>query len=245
MSLLSPEVRVALLPDRAGLAVRGRAPMTGLAEAGGLAALDVLLADSSVHGRVHVTLSHHHVRLFLLPAPAAWLRAREMRPWLEDRLAASLGNVADWRLTWDPAPPGRPVLAAAMRGALLDELAATLGRHRLALAAVRPWLAAAWRRRRRLTRGDGWYALLEPGCATLLRLARGRPVGLRQRAIDGEPATQLAAMLARESLLADAADGGELWLERAGVGGDWSGLRQRHPLHELAGPSDPAQALLV
>ncbi len=248
MSLLSPELRVALLPDRAGLAARGRAPLVREAAEGGLAALEALLAESKARGRARVTLSHHHARLFLLPAPSVWLRERETRPWLEAQLAEALGGAAasHWRLTWDPAPPGRPILVAAVETGLLDRLVATLGRHGLDLAGARPWLAAAWNRRRQLARANGWYALLEPGRVTLLRLKHGQPVSLRQRQVEagGDIGADLRALLTRESLLAGVADAGDLWLERAGVSSDWAGLRGSHAVRELAGPSDPALALL-
>lgn len=246
MSLLSSELRVALLPHRAGLAAGRKAPVAREAEDGGLRALDELLAAHSVtRGRARVTLSHHHARLFLVPPPPVRLRQRETRPWLDAQLGDALGgNPADWRLTWDLAPPGHPILVAAMENALLDGLAATLGRHGLGLAGLRPWLADAWNRRRQLGRASGWYALLEPGRVTVLRLLHGQPVILRQRAVGADMGGDLGALLARESLLAGLEDGGDLWLERAGVNGDWSRLGAGYRLHELAGPADPALALL-
>jgi hypothetical protein len=252
VSLLSPELRVALLPHRAGLAAGRKAPAAREAQDGGLQALDELLAEhhaGSLRGGARVTLSHHHARLFLVPPPPVRLRQREMRPWLDAQLADALGgNAADWRLTWDLAPPGHPILVAAMENALLDGLVATLGRHGLGLAGVRPWLADVWNRRRQLGRAIGWYALLEPGRMTVLRLLHGQPVILRQRAagadIGADMAADLGALLARESLLAGLEDGGDLWLERAGVNGDWSSLGTGHRIHELAGPADPALAML-
>lgn len=244
MSLLSPEARIALLPRRAGLAAGGRPPALRDAEQGGLGALDELLAaQGGLRGRARVTLSHHLARLFLVPAPPVRLRPREMRPWLEDRLADTLGRPSDWRLTWDPPVPGHPVLAAAVESALIDGLAATLGRHGLGLAGVRPWLADAWNRRR-LGRASGWYGLLEPGRMTVLRLAGGRPASLRQRALGDDAAADLAALLAREDLLAGSEASTDVWLERAGVQGDWSRLGGGRRVHELAGPADPALALL-
>lgn len=255
MSLLSPEFRVSLLPDRAGVAARGRAPQARESAEGGLHALDELLAETKPRGRARVTLSHHHARLFLVPAPTVWLREREMKPWLIAQLAEPLGAEAanHWRLTWDLTPPGRPILVAALENSVLDNLSATLGRHGLSLAGARPWLATAWNKRRQLARANGWYALLEPGRMTLLRLQRGQPVSLRQRQTGadtsgeagGNIAADLRSLLARESLLAGVADAGDLWLERAGVVSDWSGLRGSHTVRELAGPSDPALALLA
>ena len=247
MSLLSPDIRVALLPGRAGVAARGRAPLTRESAGGGLQALDELLGDAKLGGRARVTLSHHHARLFLLPAPTVWLRQAEMRPWLAAQLAPALGGGAagEWRFAWDLTPPGQPILVAALEARMLDDLGALLARRGLALAGARPWLAAAWNRRRQLAGATGWYALLEPGRITLLRLERGRPRLLRQRqAGEGDPAGELRALLARESLMEGIAEGGNLWLERAGVASDWVGLGGSHSVHELAGPADPALALL-
>lgn len=248
MSLLSPELRVALLPHRAGLAAGRKTPVAREAKDGGLRALDELLAESRAHGvlrgRARATLSHHHAHLFLVPPPPVRLNQRETRPWLEAQLADALGgNAADWRLTWDPTPPGQPYLVAVVENALLDDLAATLGRHGLGLAGVRPWLADAWNRRRP-GRASGWYALLEPGRITLLRLLHGQPVALRQRGAGADIAADLGALLARESLLAGLDDAGDVWLERAGVQGDWSHLGAGHRVHELAASADPALALL-
>jgi len=252
VSLLSPEYRIALLPDRAGIVAGRKPPVARQAGEGGLRALDELLTEIHPRARANarVTLSHHHARLYLLPAPSVRLRQREMLPWLRAQLGDALGGgnaAADWRLTWDLPVPGQPILVAAVENALIDSLAATLGRHGLSLAGVRPWLATAWSQRRQLDRATGWYALLEPGRMTLLGLARGHPIALRQRqagAADSDIAADLRALLARESLLAGVADSGELWLERAGINSDWTGLRSGYRVHELAGPNDPVLAML-
>jgi hypothetical protein len=245
---LSPDLRLALTLERAGLALGRKPPVTREAQEGCLQALDQLLVESKAGGRATVSLSHHHARLFLLPPPAVRLRQREMQPWLLAQLGDALGNgdtvAADWRLTWDRPVPGQPILVAAAETRLLDGLAATLGRHGLGLAGIQPWLAAAWRRRRHLARGNGWYAMLEPGRMTLLRLRGGRPASLRQRQVGTDVAGDLRALLARESLLAGVADSGELWIERAGVSADWSNLRASHRVQELAGPGDPVLAML-
>lgn len=244
MSLLSPELRLALLPDRAGLAWRGSVRM---ARAGsGLEALQGLLAEHAGRGRARVTLSQHLARLFLLPPPPVALRRMEVEAWLRDRLAAALdggARPADWSLTWDAVEPGRAVLAAAMEQRLLDELAACLGRHGLHLAGLQPWLATAWGRRPQIRRASGWYALLEPGRMTLLGLQRGRPQSLRQRAWAGAPEAELAALLAREILLSGHGKGDDLWLESTGIDADWSVLAGRR-VHRFAGSAEPALALL-
>lgn len=247
MSLLSPELRIALLPGAAALTRGDRVETARAGEdfEGALRALDALLGARRDGFRARVTLSHHFARLFLLTAPPAWLGQEEMRVWLGAQLASTL-ELAEWRLAWQPTPPGRPLLVAAAAQANLAQLGETLARHRMRLAATRPWLADAWRARgHRLGRVDGWYALLEPARATFARLRRGQAMLLRQRPLDSaDPAADLGRLLARESLLAGLASGGGLWLECAGVAADWSALAGYQP-RLLANTADAAPGLLA
>ena len=246
-----PTHRLALLPDRWVLRPAGGAVHVDAAfdTAAPMRALETLLDKHAPSGRLRVTLSHHHVRLFLALSPPAWLKHQEMRVWLDAALAAALGDVGEkgiaWRLAWDLTPPGQPIVVAAMPEALLAGLHAVCQQRGIKLSGVRPWLAEAWQRRRgQLARATGWYAVLEPGRQVLLRLQNGQPVALRQRQASTEAALELDSLLARESLLADAPAGGDLWLERAGISPDWGRLAGRYTLRELAGPTEFAQALL-
>lgn len=240
--------RIALLPGRAALAAGGpirQADSTQAGWAGALAALDGLLAQAKARGTASVTLSHHFTRLFLLPAPAAWIKPAEMGPWLADRLKDTLDAGADWHYAWRLAPPGQPILVAALAKDHLAELTQTLGRHGLRAGQARPWLSAAWaRRRRRLGGASGWYALLEPGQLVLLRLHRGQARSLRQRQLGQDAGADFQALLTRETLLAGGEVGGPVWLERTGVSLDRQALAGGQRLEELAGPQDPAGALL-
>jgi hypothetical protein len=229
-----------------------------------LASLAGLLEKQAVSGRLRVTLSHQHVRLFLAPAPPAWLNPAEMRVWLDAALTDALGDAGEkadkaakdgkgggWQLAWDLTPPGQPIVVAAMANALRQGLADLCRLRGIKLVGAQPWLDAAWQRRRRqLGNASGWYALLEPERQVLLRLHNGRIVGLRQRQIVSDAAVELERLLARECLLANLPVGGDLWLERVGAVGDpgmqadWSRLGGRFSLHELAGPTDFAQAML-
>lgn len=217
--------------------------------AGALQALESLLARGKVSGRAHITLSHHFARLFLLPAPATWLRSAEMSAWLAAQLDAPLGGAAGWRFAWRPSPPGRPILVSAMQQASVAELEQILGRHGLALCRLRPWISDAWaRRRRKLGGASGWYALAEPGQLVLLHLAAGRIRALRQRQAggdaDADAAAGLHALLTREALMAGVEPGGRVWLERAGVDLDAAALGGGYRVEALAGPRDAARALL-
>ncbi len=276
---LLPTHRLALLPARWVLQPAGGGAgnvfeadfAAGADVAAMLASLAGLLEKQAVSGRLRVTLSHQHVRLFLAPAPPAWLNAAEMRVWLDAALADALGDAGEkadkdgkggkgggggWQLAWDLTPPGQPIVVAAMANALRQGLADLCQSRGIKLVGARPWLDAAWQRRRReLGHATGWYALLEPERQVLLRLHNGRIVGLRQRQIVSDAAAELDRLLARECLLANQPVGGDLWLERAGgvsnaagMQADWSrfgGLFSgRFSLHELAGPTDFAQAML-
>lgn len=211
---------------------------------GALAALQDLLARQRP-GRVSVTLSHHFLRLFLLDPPPTWLRHAEMAAWLSEQLADTLGDVDAWHRVWSDTPLGRPVPVCAMPAERLDELQVLLSRHGSRPRHIRPWLDVMWsRRQRQLKHGTGWYALLEPGMASLLRLARGRITHLRQRHLGEDVAAELVGMLHREALLAGAPPEGEVWLERAGPVPDLQAIGPNWRVHELAGPTEPGLALL-
>lgn len=250
LARLFPSHRLAMLPDRwvlrpAATAAQFEALFDAAAP---LPALEALLDQQGVRGRLRVTLSHQHVRLFLAPAPPAWLQPAEMQIWLDAALTPALGAASPagaWRLAWDLTPPGRPLVVAALPAALLQGLAEVCRPRGIQLAGVRPWLAEAWQRRRRqLARATGWYAVLEPGRQVLLRLQNGCVTGLRQRQAGADAAAELQGLLTREALLADLPAGGELWLERVGGRPDLQALAGRYSVHELAGPVDPAQAWL-
>lgn len=224
MSLSWPDFSPARIALRPGQAAVARAGQTRRCEAGegwdgALAALDGLLEKG---GRARASLSHHFVRLFLLPPPAVWLAPAEMAPWLQEQLAPALGGGETWRHVWEPAPPGHPILAAAMPEGRLEQLRDALGRHDVRLDAATPWLRAAWKRAAWKHAGvaSGWLALLEPGQILLLGLRDGVPITLRQRQLAAQrPADQeLADLLARESLLCGLAADAPLHRHQAGVG---------------------------
>lgn len=212
---------------------------------GALAALEELLAEHRPAGGASLTLSHHFVRLYLLDPPPTWLRYTEMQAWLTARLADTLQDVAAWRLVWQQVPPSRPIAVCAMPADRLDALQALLARHGRRPRHIRPWLDVSWaRRRRQLSRMSAWYALLEPGMASLLLLERGRIARLRQRHVGDDVTADLVGLLQREALLAGQQPGGEVWLERAGAALAPEALGPAWRLHEWAGPADPGLALL-
>lgn len=212
---------------------------------GALTALEELLEAQRPGGQAHVILSHHFLRLFLLEPPPTRLRWDEMQAWLGDRLSESLGVVGEWRLVWSDVPPARPVLVCALPAEYQDALELRLARRRLRARHIRPWLDVAWSRRSwMLRRATGWYVLLEPGDACALWLERGHIRHLRQRRLDPGLGHSLTSLLQREALLAGLPDEAEVWLERTGIEIDAATLGAGSRVHTLAGPLEPAQALL-
>lgn len=229
MSPLSPSPLLALAPGYAALAAGGRVHEAHLADsADPLAGLADLLAPLRRRGRVRVVLSHELARVWLLPAPPMRLATAELQGWLAETLAGRFGEPARaWRLAWQPAPPGRPLLVTALDAAWLEALQAALASQGLRAAMVAPWLAgAANRLRRPLARGAAWLALAEPGRITLARLEAGEFAALRSSRVAGEPAAALADMVAREGLRAGLAGAAPVWLAADRVEADWrqSGL---------------------
>ncbi len=250
MSLLSPELRIALLPGRAALADReGQAVAEDASTgwAGALAALARLLAERKAKGTASVVLSQHFVRGFLLPPPVAWLSRREMQAWLVEQLREPLDGGVGWQLVWQPARPGRPILVCAAEHAWLDALRDSLRDAGIKLGRLQPWLAVAFNRRQPvLRRASGWYALLEPGMACLMRLEQGELTALRQRQLGPEPVSELRGMIAREALLAGSVASGELWLDSAGLRGAWQDLAAPEmPVRELPGATSLQGAMLA
>jgi hypothetical protein len=255
---LFPTHRLALLADRWVLRPSGSQTQieSVFTDNKPLPALESLLEQQAVSGRLRITLSHHHVRLFLAPPPPAWLNRAEMLIWIGAALEATLGEKTGWSLSWDLTPPGQPIIVAALPEPLWVGIHALCAQRDIKLTGVRPWLADAWQLRRgQLARATGWYAILEPGRQILLSLQHGQTVALRQRQTGSDPAAELDALLSRESLLTDLPAGGPLWVEQAG---GWQGQgRQgqgrdqfaskfggRYAVHEFSGPADLAQALL-
>jgi hypothetical protein len=217
------------------MAVGKARPVEAAAEGAGwdgaLAALESLLTGSKHRGRASVVISQRFARHFLLAPPAVWLGGNEMRAWLTQRLDASLDGAAAWQIAWQADAPGRPVLACAIETALLDGLRRVLHGAGIRPAAIQSWQTVAFNRRDRvLRRATGWYAVVEPGTASVMRLEQGRITALRQRNLGENPAGDLAGLIGREAMLNGLEAGGELWLEHHGGPAAWSamsGLRVR------------------
>lgn len=249
MSLLSPRVRIALMPGRVAVA-SGRsyreAAVAVPGWVGALEALSGLLAGSNLRGRTCVTLSHHFAPVHLLSAPPVALKPAEMQGWIHDTLARQFGEAGrDWRVTWQAEPPGEPFLASSLEPARLAELEGVLRAASLKPVDVQPWLAVAWnRQRRRLGRGRSWFALAEPDRLMLAGLDDGRMCSLRSTRMHGDAVAALADLLTREALLAGEAAPAPLWVESVLPSVNWQGVGGGRSVHPLPQGREALSALL-
>lgn len=247
MSLLSPSVRIAITPGRVAVTNGAGYRDAGVATAGWAGALEALaglLAGSKVRGRASVTLSQHFAPVHLLPSPPVVLKTREQQAWVRDALVRQYGDASrDWRLAWQPEPPGEPYLVtrlAADRLAALETLAHTAS---LRLARVQPWLAAA-SRRRGPGRATVWFTLAEPERLTLAHLQHGRIRHLRSVRTQGDAATALADLITREALLAGETTPAPVWIESVLPGTDWKGALGERSVQGLPAGRNPLDAML-
>jgi hypothetical protein len=246
---LSPKLRIALTPGRVA-AASGRdyreATVAAPGWAGALEALSGLLAGSALHGRASVTLSHHFSPVHLLPSPPVALKPLEMQGWIRDALARQFGEASrDWQVSWQAEPPGEPFLASSFEPAHLAELEGVLKAASIRPVEVQPWLSVAWNRQRRhLGRGHAWYALVEPGRLTLLRLEDGRVRSLRAVPVQDDALAALADLLTREALLAGEETPAPLWIESAVLHPKWQELGGARSVHPLPPGREALAALL-
>jgi hypothetical protein len=225
------KARIAVLPDRVAV-MAGRAyaeSKVSTVQTDGLArALAETLAATRCRGRVDVVLSHALAPVWFLNMPAARLDWAETLGWAREQLTVQLGErVSRYRLAFQPAPPGEPLLVSALDAEWLSVLTETLVSQGVVADTVEPWLAVASRRRRtKLRRGGNWLALAEPDRVTLAFFENGQPRTVRSVQVSGDMAVALADALRRETMLAGLPDTAPVWLENAGVNADWkmSGL---------------------
>lgn len=250
MSLLSPKLRIALTPGRVALASAGGyrdAVVAVPGWAGVLETLAGLLAEAGLKGRASVTLSHHFAPVHLLPAPPVTLKPLEMQGWIRDHLARQFGEAArEWRVIWQPAPPGRAFLASSLAPQTLAELEAVIEAASLKMDAIQPWLVPAWnRQRRKLERGHAWFALAEPERLTLARLADGNVLALRSVLMQGDALSSLSDLLKREALLAGEEQPAPVWIDSVLPALDWRRLEAGRQVHPPAGGREALASMLA
>jgi len=152
---------VALCPDRL-LAVRRRAglrsvvdlkvaesfaaPTSGPIWKSAAEALGRFAQQPQVHaGTLGIVLSNHFIRYLLVPWSDRIVNAHEFRNYVAAAFADVYGETsAEWELCTSPERAGSPRLAAAVDRALIEAVRDTVGRSRLRLTSVQPYLTAAY-----------------------------------------------------------------------------------------------------
>jgi hypothetical protein len=245
---LSPSARIALTPEHVAVSSGGSYRESPVGAGNGealLKALTGLLEGQPLRGHAEIVLSHQLAPVWLLPPSPVRLGWKETEGWVRERLAEQFGELAGkWRLAWEMAPPGEPILASAVETEWLEQLAAVLQAKAVKPRRVQPWLAATCNGKRRpLGSGSAWLALAERGRLTLAGLEGGRLRTLRSGLVTGEPAAALAGMLEREALLGTGVDSKRLWLQALHVEADWRRL-QGLEVRELSPASAGLAAML-
>jgi aryl carrier-like protein len=211
-----------------------------------LKAVEVLLAGKPARGRVELTLSHQLAPVWLIPPAPVRLNWQETQGWVQDRLGKQFGELAStWRIAWEAAPAGEPILASGVDAVWLDGLIEGLREQGVRLQHVRPWLAVACNRHRKvLAKGAAWLALAETGRLTLAGFEDGRLQTLRSSTWDDAPGATLAGMLTRESLLGLGGDSRRVWLQAVHVTADWRGHGGDLDVRELS-PASAGLAMMM
>ena len=169
------------------------------------AALDALpaaLAGLATRGdAVAVVLSNHFVRYQLLPWQEELSAPAEVEAWARLRLEQTYGAAAaQWTIRTCDDGYGRPQLACAVDGALIDQLGQCLAGLGLRLASLQPLLMAAYNDERRQLKGQTAFAIVEAGrlCLGLLGPGGWREIASRRAGADA------AATLEQELATLDA-----------------------------------------
>lgn len=239
MSLLSPSARIALTPAKVALASRKTYREADAATPdwkGSMRALEGLLQETGVKGTASLVLSHQFAHVHLLPAPPVVLKPDEMQNWVRDQLARLLGETGqDWQVAWQPVPPGKPILAVRLAASCMMELRELLRRSGIRPSSIQPWLAVSWNHaRRRIEKGQSWFALAEPGRMTLAGLGAGEIRSLRSVSFQDEPVKALAGLIGREALMSGGDPSAAILIDSILPRETWQGLPGRPPVLTVA-----------
>lgn len=165
---------------------------------------------------VDILVSNRWVAYTLSEPPGALLNPVEENALALARTCAVYGgNAADWCVSVQSQPPDAGVFAAAMRVARIETIQSVLDAAGVKRYQLRPLLDAAATQKLRKSRG--WWVVVEPGMACLLKMERGawRHVACHPCANDWP--TQLARHLHRAHDLAGESDGGSpVWFQPIG-----------------------------
>lgn len=185
-------------------------------------ALACLLAEQGGPApTLRVVLSGRFVRWQLLPWRPELTRGSELAAYAALRFRETFGAAAQgWQVLHAPQPPGRPVPACAIDGALLEALRSGCAAVGARLSLVTPYFACAFDHwRRTIGRNTAWFALVEADCVSLALVQGGQWTGVYTQRIDQKWQQVLPGMLAQTGIAAGLA-------------------QQQAPLY-LAGPDAP------
>lgn len=218
---------------------------------GALDRLDYMLARLPAKGgTARVVLSNLFVRYVNVPWTPGIYTEKDRQALAADGFRAIHGEAADsWRVILDAPRYGQPNLAAAIDPALQDRLIEVLEHRRWRLVSLRPHLSAAfdlWRPR--LEANDGCFAVVEPGCVTVLFRRGDAWTAVDNRRFYRKSVSQ-AELTLKQSIDADRLQGGEgaVALLAPGAMPEARGTVDR-PLRRLTGlagpwPEDPWRTL--
>jgi hypothetical protein len=240
---------IAIAPGHAAAASGGsfrEAPLASTEVGSIMQALEPLLQDMRLHGRTELILSHQLAPVWLLPSAPVRLNWQETPGWVRDRLSAQFGELAaTWRLAWEPATAGEPILASGVDAIWLDQLIDVLATKGIKLQRIQPWLSAACNQHRStLSSGSSWLALAEAGRLTLAGFERGKLQTVRSGLLGESLTTTLSEMLARENLLGAKSQSHRVWLEAIHVDAGDRGRASSLDIRELA-PASAGMAMMM
>ncbi len=159
-----------------------------------LACLGELLSGGRYRGtRLTVALAHSLTRFLGVPWSDALMDRRGAQHYLRAQFAAVFGEVSErWTFAAEDAPRGRPRLACAVDGELLEALHRTAQAQGARIESIAPWLVTAFNRAREGMASDGWFAAIEPGRLALVEVRAGsaRQIALQNWSGDCAPALE-------------------------------------------------------
>lgn len=136
--------------------------------------------------RVHVVLSNHFVRLWVLPWSDELVSAAARQALAARAFEARYGEDCDaWALRIGACRHGQPALACAIDAALLAAMSALCTERGLRLASVRPLLGVAFDAHVTQLPADAGLFVAEPGRITGVALERGACRSVRTLRLDG------------------------------------------------------------
>jgi hypothetical protein len=154
-----------------------------------------------------IVISDSLVRYATLPWRDEIADAPARQAYARAYLANMYGATAEaWEVVRDESAYGEPTAICALDRELLAGVRGVMRDAGLRLTSVRPYFSAAFNRcRREIAEHDFWFAVVEPGCICLARVAARSLRLVRSQRAGDDVYVELAAMIERESLVLDQA----------------------------------------